>query len=471
MDVFNKAVSKNKSLRYKLLLVFSLMSIIPLLACMYIISLYVFPQLDSLSNVSLVTLLAILISLLGFLSGRKLINPVIEMAIEARMIAGGQYDKSLEVSEDDEVGNIAASINTMTQKIKTNLDELKSYGQKMKEINTDVHKKVLALSSLLQIGDIISSGPVQLEPVLEMAMGKVAMLFESSFGILYIAKDDESDFIPRTYYGQGAERLREIILKRNGRGLLEQALAGRSTLVVDSSSKLSRDMEAFQAARNVKNIIALPIYSGRKDFGIFLIGSALDDYKYRDEDIELAKVFAKQITIAIESDFLSRKTKELAIKDDLTDLYNKNFILDRLGEEIKRAIFYQRPCSFVVFGMDNFASFRDSRGELEAEEALKKIAKVIKDNTTPIGKAARIAGEEFAILLPEKNKNESFAISEEIRRKIESMDFMKSANSALKISVGLSENPLDGATSAELFKKAVDLLGQNKKEMYGPRHK
>ena len=45
--------------------------------------------------------------------------------------------------------------------------------------------------------------------------------------------------------------------------------------------------------------------------------------------------------------------------------------------------------------------------ELAAEEALKKVAKVIKDNMVPVGKAARIGGNEFAVLLPEKNKKES----------------------------------------------------------------
>ncbi|MFA6321021.1 MAG: GGDEF domain-containing protein, partial [Candidatus Omnitrophota bacterium] len=95
---------------------------------------------------------------------------------------------------------------------------------------------------------------------------------------------------------------------------------------------------------------------------------------------------------------------------------------------------------------------------LAAEEALRKMAKVIKDNMVPVGKAARIAGDEFAILLLEKNKNESFLIADEIRKKIEAANFSKLGNISLTVSGGLSENPLDGATSDELFKKATDLL-------------
>ncbi|MFA6321782.1 MAG: GAF domain-containing protein, partial [Candidatus Omnitrophota bacterium] len=360
MGIFRKTASSNKGLRYKLLLAFSLMSIIPLLACTYIITQYVFPQIDSLTVVSIVVFIAILIALLGLFMARSLVDPVIGMAIEANMIANGQYDRSLSVPSDDEVGELASSINTMTQKIKTNLDELKSYGQKMKEINTDVHKKVLALSSLLQIGDVISSGSIKLDPVLELAVEKAAMVFDSSFGIFYLAKDEEADFISKVDYGQGSDILREVKVRRKGQGLLEKAVEGRAVLVIDSMTKSSRDVDGFKEMYDIKNILAIPIYSGRKNFGLLLIGNSLDDYKFKSEDVELVKVFAKQITIAIESDILNKKTEELAIKDDLTDLYNKNFILNRLGEEIKRAIFYQRPCSFVIFGIDGFASFRST---------------------------------------------------------------------------------------------------------------
>ena len=458
MGIFKRITLTNKGLKYKLFIAFSLMSIIPLLACTYVISLYVFPQLESLTNVSTIVFISIAIALLGLFLARSLVNPVIDMAIEAKMIASGQYDKNLDVSTDDEVGNLANSINMMTQKIKTNLEELKSYGQKMKEINTDVHQKVLALSNLLQIGDVISSGSIQLDPLLEMAVEKAAILFDSGFGILCLAKDEDSDFMPKVEYGQEADQLRELCIKRKGNGILDKAMESRSVFVVDSSTKISREIDAFRTTHNVKNILAIPICSGRRNFGMLVIGNGLDNYKYRSEDIELVKVFAKQITIAIESDMLNKKTEELSIKDELTGLYNKNFILNRLSEEIKRAIFYQRPCSFVVFGIDSFNSFRTAYGELAAEETLKKMAKVIKDNMIPVGKAARTAGDEFAILLPEKNKKESFTIAEEIRKKIEIADFLKTGNANLTVCAGVSENPLDGATSDELFKKATDLL-------------
>jgi len=125
-------------------------------------------------------------------------------------------------------------------------------------------------------------------------------------------------------------------------------LESRSVLVVDTNTKPSKELDKFKAEYGIKCALAVPIYSGRKNFGMLVIGSEADDCKYKVEDIDLVKVFAKQITIAIESDILTRKAEDLSLNDELTGLYNKNFILGRLAEADKARLFYQRPCSLIL---------------------------------------------------------------------------------------------------------------------------
>lgn len=462
MGIFKRLAMVNKGLRYKLMVAFSLMSIIPLLACVYIISIYIFPQLETFASVSGIILVSIIIAILGLVLAKGLVDPVIDMAIEARIIASGEFNRQIPVEGDDEIGHLGQSINSMTQKIKTNLDELKSYGQRMREINVDIHKKVLALSSLLQIGDILSSGSVKLDPLLDMVVEKASMIFDDCYGALYMAKDAGGDLIAKTSFNADNERVNDIVIKRSGGAILEKALQDQSVLMIDKTSKMSKEIENLRSTYKLKNIVAMPMYSGKRALGLLLIGNRLDNFQFKSDDIDLIKVFAKQATIAIESDILNKKTEELAIKDDLTGLYNKTFILNRLEEEIKRAIFYQRPCSFIVFNIDNFKKFMEGHGELAAEEALRKIARLIKENTSPVGKAARIGGNEFAILLPEKNKKETTLIAEEIRKKIGATNLLKEGTASLTVSGGVSENPIDGATAEEIFKKAVNAVNEAK---------
>ena len=72
-----------KGMREKLIVAFSLMSIVPLLVMGYIVTNYVFPHRESIWDLSLVVGLAMAIALLGFMVARGLVFPVIKLASEA----------------------------------------------------------------------------------------------------------------------------------------------------------------------------------------------------------------------------------------------------------------------------------------------------------------------------------------------------------------------------------------------------
>ncbi len=459
---FKKMSLAPRGLRYKLVMAFSLMSIIPILACAYIIFSQNFPVLGDLVSVSIVVIISLIVAVLGLILARGMVDPVIDMAIEARMIASGEFGREISVSTDDEVGILGESINSMTQKIRLNLDELKSFSQRTKELNIEIHKKVLALSSLLQIGDLISTGSAKLDSILELSVQKVAMILDGGFCVFYmIPKEESNEFLPKAYSNIQEEGLLSIVVKR-GEGLLGRLMDEKKLFVADNTTKTTKEVEEFKASNNIKSMVVIPIYSGRKNFGLLVVGNKQDDYRYKVDDTDLIKIFAKQITIAVENDIWVKKSEELSIKDDLTDLYSKGYVLSRLDEEIRRAIFYQRPCSFILLSIDNFKSLRETKGELIAEDVIRKVAKLIKDNTTPVGKAARISGKEFGMLLPEKNKREAAYIAESIRKQIETTNFSREGSLKITVSGGVSENPIDGSTQEELFKKASELLGNAK---------
>jgi len=181
------------------------------------------------------------------------------------------------------------------------MDELKGYGQRMGEVNTEIHKKMLALSSLLQIGDIISSGSAQLDSLLELALEKAATIVETGFGVLYLPKSDDGDLIANISYGLGKERLNDLAIKRNGYGAIDKILDDRSLITIDSGTKLSKDLTAFKSEYGVVNAVIMPLHSGKKMLGLLIVGNRLENFKYKDDDVELIRVFAKQMAIAIEN--------------------------------------------------------------------------------------------------------------------------------------------------------------------------
>lgn len=151
---------------------------------------------------------------------------------------------------------------------------------------------------------------------------------------------------------------------------------------------------------------------------------------------------------------ISSNARELLDKvDKLTGLYNASYIRERLNEEIQRAIHYQRPCSFVYFSIDNFDAFAAASGPQASDAALKGVANVLHAELSEFDRAARIQKGEFGIIFFDKNKKKAIEFTERIRVSVLKSSFMKSAGD-LSVSIGLSENPLDGVTAHDLYTKA-----------------
>jgi diguanylate cyclase (GGDEF)-like protein len=429
-----------KGLRYKTMIAFSLMSLIPILVCAWLILTYIFPNITlffglTLTNISFILVISIFISLLGLYITKEMIDPVIQIAENARIIAKGDMTRSININREDEVGDLGKSLNIMTQKIKDNIEELKAYGERTSIINLEINKKIAALSGLLQIGNLISSSK-DLSSILDFIMRKVSELENNSCSLLLLIDEASKDYI--------------IVSSCN---IDNSKLPG---------SKIKQhEIAAGELAKKIglKNIITMPVTCAGKLCGLLVVGNNEKDFIFADDEKEVLKVFARQVSIAVENDILIKKTKELSIRDEVTCLYNNNYMKSRLEEEIRRALAYQRPCGYLLVDMDDFKGFHSAYGEMKSQAVLKEISAVLQGSVTEIDRVGRLGDDRFVVILPEKNKRQSAHIAEEIRKKIEET-LGKSAGSdkPLTVSIGVSENPIDGSTADELMEKAERLV-------------
>lgn len=425
-----------RGLRHKTIIAFSLMSLIPILVCVWIVAIYIFPNIKvfsglTIGNISFILLISAVISTLGFYIIKEMINPVIKMAEDAKIIAEGGVIKGMDTGREDELGNLSKSLNTMTQKIKENMDELKAYGEKTKLINLEINKKVLALSSLLQIGNMISSSK-ELAAILNFITGEVSNIENDSASLLMLMDEDSKEYVTASSCNIEEGRISGLKLKQ---------------------SEVSFDILAKKLG--LKNIVAMPVTGAGKTYGILVVGNNETGFVFADDEKELLKVFAKQIAIALENNILVKKSKELAVKDEVTCLYNYNYMKARLDEEIKRALVYQRPCGYLLVDVDNFKDFYAVHGATKSEAFLREIGVVLQGSVLETDKVGRLRDDKFAIILPEKNKRQAAHIAEEIRKKIEGWAGKTGdSDRRLTVSIGVSENPLDGSTADELMEKA-----------------
>jgi len=453
----------SQHLKYKLNIAFYLMSILPLFVCIYFVSNYILPQVGLKLDITISILISIAIALIGFYVIREVVERILSVVTEAKLIAAGDINRRIDNGQEDEIGDLGKALNQLTQRIRTNMEELKAYSEKCKTINFEINKHVLILSNLLQIGSLISHGD-KLENILKLAMEKSRFLANSDVAYLFIREKNTDVFFSRAADGINSGHFLQLKIDHSDK-IFNRLIETNQSLILDKEHLLTEVMKTvFYEKFKMNNTLALPIYLKGKVMGILGIGNA-EEILYKQEDIELLDLFSKQIAIAIENDLLMQRVEKLEIKDTLTGLYNGVFIRNRLEEEIKRAIIYRRPCAYLVFDVDNFQKFYQNFGLLQAETILRKIASLIKDSFTEVDRVARVGDNEFAIVLPERNKRQAKEIAEEIRKKID-FAFSKEGdvNRRLTVSGGVSENPLDGVNAEELITKAKELLNLAKRQ-------
>lgn len=454
----------SQGLRYKLKISFYLMAILPLLVCVYLVSTYILPSVGLKIDIAMSIIISLFIAVVGFLVIKEVFDRIVSVSNEAKLIAAGDVGRVLDAGYMDEVGDLGDSLNQLTQRIRSNMNELKSYSEKTTEINIEIQKRVIVLSSLLQISSLISQG-ARLEDILKLITEKSRLLANSDIGYLLLREEEKDNFYMKEADGPNCEGLLKINIDAKD-NLFRKVINNNTLLIIDKENQPSGNLkESLEQKLFVNNTIALPVYLKGKVTAILGIGNKKEPFLYTKEDIELLDIFAKQVSIAIENDLLAHHIEKLEIKDALTGLYNATFIRNRLQEEIKRAVAYQRPCAFILVDIDNFKVFQQNHGSLRTEAALKRIASLIRDSVSEVDRAARLGDDEFAVILPEKNKRRAQETAEDIRKKIEFI-FSESPqpNERLTVSAGVSENPLDGMEAEELMKSAKKNLDYAKSQ-------
>lgn len=158
-----------------------------------------------------------------------------------------------------------------------------------------------------------------------------------------------------------------------------------------------------------------------------------------EEVVARIKIFLQVMVLQEELEMKNILLNKLSITDELTKLYNRRYLLVRLGEEIERIKRYDYSVSCMMIDLDHFKRVNDKFGHGAGDQVLVECAKLLKNSIRVTDILSRYGGEEFFIILPHASLAGAKILAERLRSIAMSYTFLESKeNLKLTLSIGVT---------------------------------
>jgi diguanylate cyclase (GGDEF)-like protein/PAS domain S-box-containing protein len=179
---------------------------------------------------------------------------------------------------------------------------------------------------------------------------------------------------------------------------------------------------------------------------------------------ELLGAFSEQLSLAIANLQLRETLRSQAIRDPLTNLYNRRYMDETLLRELSRARRKDASLSVIMIDIDHFKRFNDTSGHVAGDEILKRVAQQLMSGVRREDVPCRFGGEEFALILPDMTLDRAAERAESLRHEIEglSVEIGGARIGPVTASFGVACYPMHGASGDALIQQADGALYQAK---------
>ena len=164
--------------------------------------------------------------------------------------------------------------------------------------------------------------------------------------------------------------------------------------------------------KNIQSIVVNPIFIENNFYGFFGFDCVKSQKNFSKDDLKLLKIFTNIMKNTFAKHINDIKIQELTYKDSLTGLYNRRFFEKEL---LKLDTIDQLPLSIIAADINGLKIVNDSLGHKKGDELIIRCADILASVTRKCDIVSRQGGDEFLILLPNTNKEETEKIIQQIK--------------------------------------------------------
>ena len=240
----------------------------------------------------------------------------------------------------------------------------------------------------------------------------------------------------------------EIKLELDGYPEIRKAFETRSAVVVNDTTidPLMDSVRSQIEKRGLNSIFVVPIIKKESVIGSLFLGTATKlQGGVSDRVYKLCHLVANISANALENAVLFESMttakevfEEFVTRDVLTRLHTHRHFYEQLEKEFSRTKRYNSVLSLILINVDDFRRINNKYGHMLGDEVLKQIGRLIRSIVRDSDVAARYRGDEFALLLPNTNRDGALILAQRISGLISEFDYDILTGEKVTVSAGVS---------------------------------
>jgi diguanylate cyclase (GGDEF)-like protein len=292
------------------------------------------------------------------------------------------------------------------------------------------------LLAIIQTQTEIAASDLDLDAVMQLIASRGQELTRASAGVIEIADGDE--MVYRVTTGEATPFL-GVRLKMAS-SLSGLCVAEGQVLRSDDTSADPRvDAEACRRV-NARSMLCVPLVHREETVGVLKVYSPAVG-NFVEGDVETLELLSGLVAAHMSHASLYAAEVHDGRHDALTGLPNRRAYEERLPVEIARATRYGWPLSLCLLDLDGFKQINDTLGHPAGDRALQQVAALL-DESRLADDSFRIGGDEFAILMPQTDREEAELAAVRLSKSIKEIGM---SDGSLGASFGVAEGANDPA--------------------------
>jgi diguanylate cyclase (GGDEF)-like protein len=138
----------------------------------------------------------------------------------------------------------------------------------------------------------------------------------------------------------------------------------------------------------------------------------VNDRRFSPQDVEFCQAVCDVVATSLHNAILYERARELAMRDQLTNLHNRRSFDDRLNEAVARSEREGTPVGLLVLDVDGLKGINDAGGHVAGDAALRMAADALGASIREGDVACRLGGDEFAVILPGADADAALAVAQ-----------------------------------------------------------